>query len=72
MKVKLGRKTSTLILVIFLICVVVVYGVGTFLFMLFPNTFDLFVSNYPIFSHFGKLFIGWIVFEMLSKNDSFD
>ena len=67
MKVKLGRKTSTLILVIFLMCVVVAYGVGTFLFMLFPNTFDPFVSNYPIFSHFGKLFVGWIICGILSK-----
>lgn len=36
----------------------IAYGVGTFIFIMFPKTFEPFVTIYPIFSHFGKLFIG--------------
>lgn len=57
---------------VFVLLLAIYYGIGLMFFIIFPNAFEPFVTNYPIFSHFGKLFIGWIVFEMLSKNDSFD
>lgn len=57
---------------VFVLLLAIYYGIGLMFFIIFPNAFEPFVTNYPIFSHFGKLFIGWIVFKMLSKNDDFD
>jgi hypothetical protein len=67
MKVRLSKKILLLIIGVLVAFSTVAYGVGSFIFMLFPKTFDPFVNMYPIFSHFGKLFIGWIVCGIIAK-----
>lgn len=67
MKVRLSKKILLLIIGVLVVFSAVAYGVGSFIFMLFPKTFEPFVTMYPIFSHFGKLFIGWIVCGIIAK-----
>lgn len=67
---KIGRKGRAFLLlitgVIFLFSSLA-YGVGTFIFIMFPKTFEPFVTMHPFLSHFGKLFVGWIVCGILTK-----
>ena len=67
MKFRIGKMTLTFFIGFFVLSLAITYGIGSMIFIMFPNVFEPFVANYPIFSHFGKLFIGWIVCAMLSK-----
>lgn len=67
MKVRLSKKILFLIICLLFVFFAVAYGVGAFVFILFPKTFEPFVTTYPIFSHFAKLIIGWIVCGIIAK-----
>jgi hypothetical protein len=67
---KIGRKGKSFLLLIIGILLLfssAAYGVGAFIFMMFPKTFEPFVTMHPFLSHFGKLFVGWIVCGILTK-----